>query len=85
MRKFFTALVLIPLGLLFVVFAVAIRHLVTVSFDPFNSSDPGIGMTLPLAVVFFAPPTLCGLRGVSRAGEAGAPRAPPAGSRATVI
>ena len=40
MRKFFTALVLIPLGLIFVVFAVANRHLVTVSFDPFNSSDP---------------------------------------------
>ena len=38
MRKFFTALVVIPLGLIFIVFAVANRHLVTVSFDPFNSS-----------------------------------------------
>ena len=37
MRRFFTALVLIPLGLLFIVFAVANRHLVTVSLDPFNS------------------------------------------------
>jgi uncharacterized integral membrane protein len=54
MRKFFTALVLIPLGLILVVFAVANRHLVTVSFDPFNSSDPGIGMTLPLFVVIIA-------------------------------
>jgi uncharacterized integral membrane protein len=51
MRKFFTALVLIPLGLIFVVFAVANRHLVTVSFDPFNSSDPSVGFTLPLFVV----------------------------------
>ncbi len=36
MRKFFTALVVIPLGVIFVIFAVANRHLVTVSFDPFN-------------------------------------------------
>jgi uncharacterized integral membrane protein len=54
MRKFFTALVLIPLGLLFVVFAVANRHQVTVSFDPFNSSDPSVGFTLPLFVVIIA-------------------------------
>ena len=51
MRKFFTALIVIPLGLLFVVFAVANRHLVTVSFDPFNSRDPSVGVTLPLFVV----------------------------------
>jgi uncharacterized integral membrane protein len=54
MRKFFTAMVLIPLGLLFVVFAVANRHLVTVSLDPFNSSDPSVGFTLPLFVVIIA-------------------------------
>jgi uncharacterized integral membrane protein len=51
MRKFFTAMVLIPLGLIFVVFAVANRHWVTVSFDPFNSTDPSIAVTLPLFVV----------------------------------
>jgi uncharacterized integral membrane protein len=54
MRRFFTALVLIPLGLLFVVFAVANRHLVTVSLDPFNSSDPSVGFTSPLFVVIIA-------------------------------
>jgi uncharacterized integral membrane protein len=54
MRKFFTALVLIPLGLIFVVFAVANRHLVTVSFDPFNSTDPSVAVTLPLFVVIIA-------------------------------
>src|SRR5258705_13789393 len=54
MRKFFTALVLIPLGVIFVVFAVANRHLVTVSFDPFNSSDPAVGVTLPLFVIIIA-------------------------------
>ena len=54
MRKFFTAVVLIPLGLIFVVFAVANRHWVTVSFDPFNSTDPSIAIRLPLFVVIIA-------------------------------
>jgi uncharacterized integral membrane protein len=51
MRKFLTGLVLIPLGLIFIIFAVANRHLVTVSFDPFNSRDPSIAVTLPLFIV----------------------------------
>jgi uncharacterized integral membrane protein len=54
MRKFFTWLVLIPLGLIFVVFAVANRHLVTVSFDPFNSADPSVAIRLPLFVIIIA-------------------------------
>jgi uncharacterized integral membrane protein len=54
MRKFFTALVLIPLGLIFVIFAVANRHLVTLSFDPFNSTDPSVAVTLPLFVIIIA-------------------------------
>jgi uncharacterized integral membrane protein len=54
MRKFFTALVLIPLGLVFIVFAVANRHPVRVSFDPFNSTDPSLAVTLPLFVVIIA-------------------------------
>ena len=54
MRKFLNAVILIPLGLIFIVFAVANRHLVTVSFDPFNSSDPSLGFTLPLFVVIVA-------------------------------
>jgi uncharacterized integral membrane protein len=54
MRKFLTALVWIPLGLVFVVFAVANRHLVTVSLDPFNSTDPSVRLTLPLFVVIIA-------------------------------
>jgi uncharacterized integral membrane protein len=54
MRKFFTALVVIPLGLIFVIFAVANRHDVTVSFDPFNSADPSLAVTLPLFFVIIA-------------------------------
>ena len=54
MRKFLTAVVLIPLGLIFIVFAVANRHLVTVSFDPFNSTDPSVAVTMPLFAVIIA-------------------------------
>jgi uncharacterized integral membrane protein len=48
MRKFLTALIVIPLALIFLVFAVANRHFVTVSFDPFNSADPALSVSLPL-------------------------------------
>ncbi|MGD9838603.1 MAG: lipopolysaccharide assembly protein LapA domain-containing protein [Afipia sp.] len=54
LRKIFNALVLLPLAILFVVFAVANRHIVTLSFDPFNSSDPALGVSLPLFVVIIA-------------------------------
>jgi uncharacterized integral membrane protein len=54
MRKFFMAVVLIPLGLIFLVFAVANRHAVRVSFDPFSSADPSLAITLPLFVVIIS-------------------------------
>ena len=54
MRKFLTALVVIPLGLIFIVFAVANRYLVTVSFDPFNSADPSLAVSLPLFALIIA-------------------------------
>jgi uncharacterized integral membrane protein len=67
MRKFFTAVVLIPLGVVFVVFAVANRHLVTVSFDPFNSTDPSMAVSLPLFVVIIGVAILGVLAGGSAA------------------
>jgi uncharacterized integral membrane protein len=52
MRKFLvTWLILVPLGLLFVVFAVANRHFVTVSFDPFNAAAPSLSVSMPLFVL----------------------------------
>jgi uncharacterized integral membrane protein len=54
LRKFFSAAVIIPLGIFFIIFAVANRHLVTVSFDPFNSTTPTVAVTLPLFVVIIA-------------------------------
>jgi uncharacterized integral membrane protein len=54
MRKFLTSLVVIPLGVIFVVFAVANRHFVTVSFDPFNAASPSVSVSLPLFVLIIA-------------------------------
>jgi len=54
MRKFLSAVILIPLGLVFIVFAVANRHFVTVSFDPFNSVDPALAVSLPLFILIIA-------------------------------
>lgn len=54
LRKIFNALVILPLAILFVVFAVANRHIVTLSFDPFNSNDPALGVSLPLFVIIIA-------------------------------
>lgn len=50
-RKIVNALIWIPLAVILIVFAVANRHLVTVSFDPFDNVDPSIAITLPLFAV----------------------------------
>ncbi len=50
-RKIISYLVWTVLAVIFVIFAVANRHLVTVSFDPFDSADPSISATLPLFAV----------------------------------
>jgi uncharacterized integral membrane protein len=54
MRKLFSTLFAILLGLIFVTFAVANRHFVTVSLDPFNSVDPAIKASMPLFVLIIA-------------------------------
>jgi uncharacterized integral membrane protein len=54
MRKFLTYLIIIPLFVILVAFAVANRHLVTVSFDPFNSTDPALSSEMPLFVLIIA-------------------------------
>jgi uncharacterized integral membrane protein len=54
MRKFFSSVLVILLFVIFVVFAVANRHWVTVSFDPFNAIDPSLAVSLPLFVLIIA-------------------------------
>ncbi len=53
MRKTVTALVLVPLAVLIVMFGVANRELVTVSFDPFDSARPAFSFGLPLFILIF--------------------------------
>ena len=53
-RKIVKALVLIPLAIVLISFAVANRQTVTVSFDPFNPAEPAFSLALPLYVVILA-------------------------------
>ncbi|HEY6024097.1 MAG TPA: LapA family protein [Pseudolabrys sp.] len=53
-RKVVSTLILVPLALVIIAFAVANRQSVTVSFDPFSSASPAYAATLPLFVVIFA-------------------------------
>ena len=48
LRKIVTALIVIPLAIVIIAFAVANRQIVTVSFDPFSSDQPAAFVTLPL-------------------------------------
>jgi uncharacterized integral membrane protein len=54
LRKIITAIIAVPLAAIIVAFAVANRHLVTVSFDPFSSAAPAYAATLPLFAIIFA-------------------------------
>jgi uncharacterized integral membrane protein len=53
-RKIVIWLVLVPLAIAILMFAVANRQLVTISFDPFAANEPAAAVTLPLFVVVFA-------------------------------
>ena len=53
MRKFLTAVIVIPLAILIVMFAVANRQMVTVAFDPFSSADPAFAPRMPLFILVF--------------------------------
>jgi uncharacterized integral membrane protein len=48
LRKIVAAVILVPLAIVLVAFAVANRQSVTVSFDPFNTNAPAASLTLPL-------------------------------------
>ncbi len=48
LRKIVAAVILVPLAVIIVAFAVANRQIVTVSFDPFSADDPAAAVKLPL-------------------------------------
>ena len=50
-RKIVSAVVLAPLAILIVLFAVANRGPITISFDPFNSVAPAHAMHVPLFIL----------------------------------
>ncbi len=52
-RKILTWIVVVPLAIFIIAFAVANRQTVTVSFDPFSSSNPAYSSTLPLFILIF--------------------------------
>ena len=54
LRRIVSILVIVPLAIVIVAFAVANRQSVTVSFDPFSSASPAYAATVPLFVLIFA-------------------------------
>lgn len=52
-RKIVTALILVPLAIVLIMFAVANREIVTVSLDPFDSVQPAFSLRMPLFVLIF--------------------------------
>ncbi len=52
-RRIFNWIAGVPLAVAAIVFAVANRQWITVSFDPFNRDAPFAAITMPLWVMFF--------------------------------
>ena len=48
MRKFIAAIILVPLAILMVMFAVANRSSVAISLDPFSTTAPALTVHVPL-------------------------------------
>jgi len=53
MRKLIAVVILIPLALVIVAFAVANREIIAISFDPFDSAQPAYALKMPLFVLIF--------------------------------
>jgi uncharacterized integral membrane protein len=47
-RKIVAAIILVPLAVIIIAFAVANRQVATVSLDPFSTEHPAASLTLPL-------------------------------------
>ena len=54
LRKLVTALILVPLAIVLVAFAVANRQTVVVSFDPFDQAHPAFTLAVPLFALILA-------------------------------
>jgi uncharacterized integral membrane protein len=54
LRKLITALILVPLAIVLVAFAVANRQTIVVSFDPFDQAHPAFTLAVPLFALILA-------------------------------
>ena len=54
MTRFLKNLVLVPIAIVLIALAVANRHVVTLSLDPFNRVDPALSLDVPLFWILFA-------------------------------
>lgn len=52
-KTFLKAIVLVPIAILAIAFAVANRQVVTISFDPFSAGDPVFVLSAPLFLIVF--------------------------------
>jgi len=52
-RKIVTIVIVVPIAVFIIAFAVANRQAVTVSFDPLSASQPAYAVTMPLFVLLF--------------------------------
>ena len=53
MKTFLKAIVLVPIAILAIAFAVANRQVIAISFDPFSSGDPVYVLAAPLFLLVF--------------------------------
>ena len=53
MRKLLAIAILVPLAIVIVMFAVANRGSITVSFDPFDAAHPALALNMPLFMLIF--------------------------------
>ncbi len=53
MKTFLKAIVLVPIAILAIAFAVANRQVVAISFDPFSAGDPVLVLAAPLFLLVF--------------------------------
>jgi uncharacterized integral membrane protein len=53
LRKIVAMLILVPLAIVIIAFAVANRQAVTLSLDPFSAGAPAAALTLPLFAIVF--------------------------------
>jgi uncharacterized integral membrane protein len=53
MKRLASYLIVLPVAIVALVFAVANRHFVTVSLDPFGERAPGLSFDAPLFIVLF--------------------------------